>query len=685
MEIVNKIQRILRKPPRYILHRVLSEAKIGADRIFNSRPDKRLNLSRFLKLANAETLDGLWDRHRKLPFAVIHPNGEDIAYYTKNHANSVRRILSITEKVLQGKIDLLGTGEIYLGQKVSWNKDYKTGVTWKNQYYRDINYVNFQDKSDVKIPWEISRMQWLIPLGQAYILTGEEKYANFVKEILEDWIAENTYAHSVNWTCTMEVALRIIVWEWFFHVFSKSRAWAVPDFRFKFLKSLYLHSFFTERNLEKSDINGNHYVADGAGLVFAGLFFKGYKPGVQFLNVGLNILTKEIELQVFPDGVDYEASVPYHRLVTELFFFPALFLANSGFKLEDRYVNKIVKMADFVKSYIRHNGSVPLFGDADDARTLPMGLQSINDHDYLATLIGLAFNKPELITGNRSTHDEIFWVLGSERLKELPQIQYNYHSKAFPDGGFYIMGNADSHIFIDCGPVGLAGRGGHGHNDLLSFEALIQGEQIVSDCGAYLYTADYVERNAFRSTSYHNTPMIDGEEINRFISPNYLWNLKNDALHKLHKWESNDHYDVFKGSHSGYERLEKPVTPIRTIILKKSTSELLVSDNIKGIGTHIAEIPLHLYPGVEVKDIAANSLSLVTGSKRFKLFWRGEDWSFRLEESRVSPSYGVVKAAHKLVWLTNDAVDRRLTLLITEKNSESHAWEEMDELLTKVI
>lgn len=684
MEIINKVQRILRKPPKYILHRVLSEVKIGADRIFNSRADRRLNLGRFLKAANAETLEGLWDQHRKMPFAVIGGNREDIANYTKNHSNSVQKILSIAEKVLQGKIDLLGTGEIYLGQKVSWNRDYKTGVTWKNQYYRDINYVNFQDKSDVKIPWEISRMQWLIPLGQAYLLTGEEKYAVFVKETLEDWIAENTYAHSVNWTCTMEVALRIIVWEWFFHVFANSKAWALPDFRFKFLKSLYLHSFFTERNLEKSDVNGNHYTADGAGLVFAGLFFKGYGQADQFLNVGLDILTREIELQVFPDGVDFEASVPYHRLVTELFFFPALFLANSGYKLEDRYVDKIVKMADFIKSYIRHNGSVPLFGDADDSRTLPMGLQSVNDHDYLASLIGLVFNKPELITGNPSTHDEIFWVLGYERLKDLPHPQYKYHSKAFPDGGFYTMGNADSHIFIDCGPVGLAGRGGHGHNDLLSFEALIQGEQIVSDCGAYLYTADYIERNAFRSTAYHNTPMIDGEEINRFISPKYLWNLKNDALHKLHKWESNDHYDIFTGSHGGYKRLEQPVTPIRTIILKKSTSELLVSDNIEGTGRHFAEIPLHLYPGVEVKDITASSLSLVIGSKYFKLFWRGEDWSFRLEGSRVSPSYGVVKAAHKLIWSTNDAVDRRLTLLITKKNSESYAWEEMDELLSKV-
>lgn len=685
MEIANKIKRILKKPPAYILKRALSEAKIGTDRLFNSRPDKRLNLRRFLKLANAITIEDLWDRHKKMPFAVVFANEKDVANYSRTYPGSVQKTLDNADKVLQGKINLLGTGEVYLGEKVNWNKDYKSGVSWKNQYYRDISYVNFNDKSDVKIPWEISRMQWLIPLGQSYLLTRDEKYSIFVRDSLRHWIDENTYAHSVNWTCTMEVALRIIVWEWFFHVFADSKEWADPGFRFDFLKSLYLHAFFTERNLEKSDVNGNHYTADGAGLVFAGLFFKGYNRADRFLNVGMDILTKEIELQVFPDGVDYEASVPYHRLVTELFFFPALYLINSGYKLDEEYVNTVVKMADFIRSYTRHTGTVPLVGDADDARTLPMGLQSINDHDYLTSLIGLSFDRPSLISGNFSTFDEIFWILGYKRLFELPNARPNYHSKAFPDGGFYIMGNADSHIFIDCGPIGLAGRGGHGHNDILSFEALIQGEQIISDCGAYLYTADYLERNAFRSTAYHNTPMVDGEEINRFISPKYLWNLENDALPKLLKWESNDDLDIFKGSHSGYTRLEQPVTPVRTIILKRNTSELLVSDLITGTGAHKAQIPLHLYPGVEVADFTACSLSLVAGAKRFKLFWKGDAWSLRLERGRVSPSYGIAIPTGKLVWVTDDALNHPLTLLITTQDSESYASNEMDKLLSKAI
>ena len=43
-------------------------------------------------------------------------------------------------------------------------------------------------------------------------------------------------------------------------------------------------------------------------------------------------------------------------------------------------------------------------------------------------------------------------------------------SRSFEQSGFYIMANDEDHVFIDCGPVGFSGKGGHGHNDCLSFD-----------------------------------------------------------------------------------------------------------------------------------------------------------------------------------------------------------------------
>ena len=140
-----------------------------------------------------------------------------------------------------------------------------------------------------------------------------------MRRVIAQWIRENPYSYGINWACTMEVALRILSWTWFFHVFSGSQAWSDQAFQLEFLRSLYLQAIFTEQHLEKSDISGNHYTANAAGLVYAGLFFGKGASARKWAEKGWNILTEELPRQVYEDGVDFEASVAYHRLVFELF------------------------------------------------------------------------------------------------------------------------------------------------------------------------------------------------------------------------------------------------------------------------------------------------------------------------------------------------------------------------------
>ena len=54
---------------------------------------------------------------------------------------------------------------------------------------------------------------------------------------------------------------------------------------------------------------------------------------------------------------------------------------------------------------------------------------------------------------------------------------------AFGDGGFYVLRNASSHVVIDCGEVGMRGRGGHGHNDITSFELFLDGVNVITQEG----------------------------------------------------------------------------------------------------------------------------------------------------------------------------------------------------------
>lgn len=643
------MKKATRRPPRVVLARAIGELEGWAGRYLEPRRTSRLSREKLLKKLESPTIKDLWSRLANMPFATPFP---DTASCRRMPAAWKERLLARAADALDHRVNLLGSGPLELGDRIDWLCDHKTGIRWVPAYIRDIDYNNPERPSDVKFPWELSRMQWAIPLGQAYLLTNEERYAAALRDLLVDWDMGNPYAHSVNWACTMECALRILTWTWFFHVFNKSQAWSAEEFRFRFLKMLYLHADFTLRHLEKSDVNGNHYVADATGLVFAGLFFGNGEDPEKWLRTGVRILEEELPKQVNQDGVDYEASVPYHRLVAELFLFAGTYLQRSGHAVSDAYRERLKKMALFTQAYTQPSGLVPVWGDADDARALPFGGQDINDHRYLCNLMGLAFAEEALLCPEEAAVEEVFWWCGETSVERCRKAKVpSPASSAFPQGGFYIMRNERDHVFIDCGPVGLAGRGGHGHNDCLSFEAILDGVKLVTDCGAYVYTASYKDRNLFRSTAYHNTPEIDGQEINRFISPDYLWNLHYDALPEVQNWETGPAEDVFCGSHAAYQRLLEPVAPVRTIRLAHTRHALTVQDAFQGTGRHSIKVPLHLAPGVEVAPQGENLLKLRAEGKQFVLKWKeAGHWKFGISKGRVSSSYGRLAEITRLCW-----------------------------------
>jgi len=664
---LTRVTRILRKPPRLIAQRLLTELHGHADRYRAPRRARAFDTHRLLAATGAASLEELWNRLAGRLHAVpVRPLGP--ADYERLCPGDAARIFDAAEAAIAHRVNLLGTGGVDLGSPIEWHTDFKTGRRWAPAYMRDIDYTNLGSPSDVKVPWEISRLHWLIPVGQAYLLTNDERYAMAAREVLEDWIGANPYAHSVNWSCTMEAAMRIVSWTWLFHVFCHTKAWADPGFRVHFTRTLFLHGEFTDRYIERSDVNGNHFTADAAALVFAGLFFgKGEAP-IRWAEQGWRMLCHELPRQVLPDGVDFEASIAYHRLVLELFFFAARYREACGLDVPDAYRDRVINMARYALAYSRPDGGSPLVGDADDARTLPFGGQALTDHRYLAGMVGTHWNVSDLMRGFSGPVDEVLWTLGPRAAATIISERgssASVSSTAFRDGGAFVMRNDRDHVYIDCAPVGQGGRGGHGHNDCLSFEAMIDGCPVISDCGAYLYTASVEERNNFRSTAYHNTPQVDGEELNRFIRPDYLWTLCDDAKPEVREWQTATDRDRFVGTHTGYDRLGNGVRPVRTIELDHASHRLFVRDDIEGTGIHEVTIPLHLAPGVGARIGQHGEVTLCRGNRLFRLRWSGSgDWTIEASEGRVSPSYGVAVACTRLVWRHHGQLPAALSITL---------------------
>ena len=630
--LVSVGRRALGKPPRVVARRLLAELAVEVDRVRAPARVRNFRDASLLEVTGAASIDALWTRSLKGPFPFLRTDHE-LAQIESRWPAERARVIAAGDLALARQIDVLGTGLFDLGRPIDWHRDWKTGRAWPLRYGPRIDCAELDEPSDVKVPWEISRVQWLLPAGQAYRLTGDERFAAGVREVLEDWIRANPYALGVNWAIAMEAAIRIFSWSWLLHACGESAAWSEPTFRGTFLRTLYLHGEFVERRIERSELNGNHYTADAAGLAMLGLVL-----GVpRWSENGWSMLCAELSRQVHPDGVNFEASAHYHRLVGELFALTALLRQVHGLDVPEPYVDRLQKMARFTEAYTGPDGLAPLWGDADDGRALPLGGQDVSDHGSFPVLVA------RLAGARAPGNAEGAWLAGPDA---VAAAKNEPRSAAFADGGAFVLRGGSDHVFVDCGPVGLAGRGGHGHNDCLSFEATLADVRLVRDSGSYVYTASPRWRNLFRSTSFHSTPMLDGEEQNR-IDPTRLWTLTEDARPELRAWSP----DRFVGAHTGYRRLSDPVTPVRTVELDCTAHRLVVVDEFEGTGDHRVQIPLQLAPMVVAAESRQGELTLSAGRIHFRLRWSDPaDWRLDIAAGWVSPSYGVKVEATRLEW-----------------------------------
>src|SRR5207248_10166139 len=136
-----------------------------------------------------------------------------------------------------------------------------------------------------------------------------------------------------------------------------------------------------------SDINGNHYSSCLLGLFYLGLALPDHPEASEWRAASLRGLVQEILAETYEDGVDHEGSIPYHRLVMEIFVHTALLARRSAIELGTQFHARLQRMAEFVVAYTKPSGEAPVWGDADDGRIHALGAQSMNDHRYLIWLV----------------------------------------------------------------------------------------------------------------------------------------------------------------------------------------------------------------------------------------------------------------------------------------------------------
>ncbi len=567
-------------------------------------------------------------RERQVPrFFGLLP--EQASLIRKFYPEVARLTIEQADSIREHRFDLLGV-EVELGDEIDWHTDFRSRHRWPLEHHTRLALTSPDGGFDVKVPWELSRFHHALRLGQAYLFTQDEFYAQEAVNQITHWVENNPYKFGVNWAGPMDVAIRVVNWIWVYYMLIES-AMLTPAFLSKWLASLEQHGEYLLKHLEDGWPCTNHLIANLTGLAYLGIMFPEFPDASRWRSVGLGRLWDELQSQVYPDGMDYEASISYHRLVAEMGLSVAGLCLQNGIEIPGGVEVRLGKMLNAIMAYTQPDGTAPAIGDADDGRLLPLSVyddreKAVNDHRPLLALGTMVLERqlgewagfvdPREKGWAIAAGDEwqaALWYFFSDAASRMtdtityttprpegispddwipvkPGVRVKARalakkpvsasdvaaSSVFPNGGLCIMRHGGCHLTVDAGGVGQGGAGGHAHNDTLSITLSAYGRTFLIDPGSYLYTSDPAARNAFRSTASHNVLQIGEEEI--IPLPDQLFSLPDEARVTIHRWHTKAGYDLLDAEHDGYTRLSPGVIHRRVIWFNKSDRLWLLRD-----------------------------------------------------------------------------------------------------------
>ncbi len=510
--------------------------------------------------------------------------------------HDTQEIYQKADATVARKFTILGFGTFKLASPLPWQSDFISPPL-----------------KEIKVPWELSRFDYLFVLGLAYQQAQKEhdhdralSYVDSFMSLITEWIVLNPCYNGVNWQCPMEVAIRVINWVWggyFFH----NDPTISEYFWEQFTIALIHHADYLYYTWEFSDRPNNHYLSDLVGFVYVSTFLCDIKRCDRVVKR----LLKQINHQIHPDGSCYEGSTAYHRLDTELVLLTILLLKHTGREIPVWLHERYARMQQFFANCCPTPETIVLIGDNDSGKIMS----------------GLI---PTSHVNGPICHD---------------------HGKAgnFSADGFGVSIIKTHHWHITFRHATYHARQptGHFHNDQLAITLFDDGDPVFIDPGTISYTGDPQMRNALRSIAYHNTFYIDGYEpentrlsnIDLFVLPRRKHSMAPEGI----ETESS----IFiRDYHQGY--LFFGLTAQRTVEVLKENHECVITDrwlgkNFSGLYTSWAFV---LSPQVTIEKMNENTWAIGIRDQKRLIF--ESSLAFVVGQTSCSLVYGQAMPCYML-------------------------------------
>ena len=196
-----------------------------------------------------------------------------------------------------------------LRKKLDWYFSDQGNLRWPVCHYSKIDYRPGNPCGDVRINWELNRLQFLPAMA-----ISDEKLA---RSIINDWMIKNPYVHGPGYLASMEVALRWLSIYWAACLFKQP----IEKPLLQSLSGLAVASGkFIESRLSTHSSAGNHLIVEAVGLLWAGKALEGSRIGDRWIDKAKSILREQVLKQINPDGSNQEQSFWYLGFVLDALF-----------------------------------------------------------------------------------------------------------------------------------------------------------------------------------------------------------------------------------------------------------------------------------------------------------------------------------------------------------------------------
>lgn len=202
----------------------------------------------------------------------------------------------------------------------------------------------------------------------------------------------------------------------------------------------------------------------------------------------------QLKEQVLSDGLHYERSIMYHKIILEDVL--RVYMALGDRAEAGGLLPAIGHMAEALASVTRGFQRMPLFNDAGD---------------------NVAKDTESLLRA----------------AQEMTGCSVAGNQTAFGESGYYKLYAGGYALLFDCGQIGPSYMGGHAHCDCLGFELCRGQEALFVNSGTYQYQGKL--RQFFRSTRAHNTVMIDEREQSELWGEHRVARRISGLKHKMGK------------------------------------------------------------------------------------------------------------------------------------------------------